>query len=236
MEGLILAAGEGTRLFGSGLTGGCKPLVEVNGKRLLTYALDNLSAFGVRRAVIVVGKYAEEIKAVYGDHYRDIQLIYAQQEEPVGIVNAILSAAPCVTDDIVLQLSDEIFVGLKPAQEPLCGGVDFAVGYVTEQDARKIRGNYSIDLDADGAVLKCTEKPTEVDNHYKGTGFCFFKRETLDTLRNFYDRAENKPNDLCDFINLLISKGKRGCIFETADAEININTEKDLQRARTMIG
>lgn len=236
MTGLILAAGEGTRLFGSGLTGGCKPLVEVNGKKLLTYALDNLSAFGIRQAVIVVGKYADAIKEAYGDWYQDIQLVYAQQEEPVGIVNAILSAEAYVTDDVALQLSDEIFVGLNPVQEPLGGGADFAVGYVTEQDERKIKGNYSIDLDQDGTVLKCTEKPTEVTNHYKGTGFCFFKREMLDTLKAFYDSAANKPNDLCDFINLLISKGKRGCIFEAADAEININTERDLQRARTMIG
>ena len=223
-------------MFGQGKNGGCKPLVEVNGKKLLSYALDNLLAFGLKQAIIVVGKYADAIKSIYGDMYEGIQLIYAFQEEPSGIVNAILSAESVVADDIALQLSDEIFIGLKPFEDPLNDGVDFAVGYVAEQDENKIKGNYSVDIDSDGIVLKCTEKPTVVTNHYKGTGLCLFKKQMLDILRADYDWETNEPNDLCGFINLLICKGKRGCIFEAADAEININTEDDLRRARMLMG
>lgn len=236
MVGLILAAGEGRRLFGDEVSNGCKPLVEVQGKQLLSYALDNLLLLNVRQAVIVVGRHAKAIKSAFGDTYKGMRLVYAYQEEPNGIVSAILSAEPYITDEIVLQLSDEIFVGLKPLPETWNRGADFAVGYVTEADKNKIKGNYSIDTDADGTVLRCTEKPTEVFNPYKGTGFCLFKKETLDILRASYESETNEPNDLCDFINLLIRQGRRGRIFEVADAEININTEHDLQQARTMIG
>ncbi len=223
-------------MFGAGSAGGCKPLVEVHGKNLLSYALDNLLLLGVRQAVIVVGKYADAIKHVYGDVYKDIQLQYAYQEAPSGIANAILSAEPYINDDFALQLSDEIFLRLKPMEAPFQFGADFAVGFVKEADDNKIKGNYSIDLDAQGRVLKCTEKPSTTVNHYKGTGFCFFRKATLNTLKAFYDADQNQPADLCDFINLLISKGSNGCILEIADAEININTEQDLQRARQMMG
>lgn len=236
MTGLILAAGKGTRLFQHGSAGGCKPLVEVHGKKLLSYALDNLLCLGINRAVVVVGEHADAIKRLYGNTYKGIRLVYAFQEKQNGIVSAILSAEPYITDEIALQLSDEIFVGLKPLPEAWNRGADFAVGYVTEADKNKIKGNYSIDTDADGTVLRCTEKPTEVFNPYKGTGFCLFKKEMLDILRAFYESETNEPNDLCDFINLLIRQGRRGRIFEVADAEININTEHDLQQARTMIG
>ena len=236
MVGLILAAGEGKRLFGDDVAGGCKPLVEVNGKRLLSYALDNLVLLGIRQAVIVVGKYADAIKNVYGDVYQGVQLTYAYQDKPNGIANAILSAETYIREDFVLQLSDEIFFGLKSCQDPFKGVMDFAVGFVEETDENKIKGNYTIDLDSKGTVLKCTEKPFAVTNHYKGTGFCFFRRETLNILKSFYDRDTNKPTDLCDFMNLLISKDNRGCIIKVADAEININTKQDLQQARLMIG
>ena len=236
MVGLILAAGEGRRLFGSGAAEGCKPLVEVCGKKLLSYALDNLILLGVRQAVIVVGKYADVIQRVYGDVYEGIQLQYAFQHTPSGIANAILSAEPYIKDDFVLQLSDEIFWGLKPKKDPFRSGADFAVGFVKEEDDNKIKGNYSIDLDTQGGVLKCTEKPLTAVNQYKGTGFCFFKKETLNTLKAFYDAKKNQPADLCDFMNLLIGKGGSGCIIEIADAEININTEQDLERAKQMMG
>lgn len=236
MVGLILAAGEGRRLFGASGAEGCKPLVEVHGKKLLSYALDNLLLLGVRQAVIVVGKHADAIKGVYGDAYKGIQLQYAFQDAPNGIANAILSAEPYINDDFALQLSDEIFLRLKPMEDPFQSGADFAVGFVKEVDDNKIKGNYSIDLNAQGSVLKCTEKPSTIVNHYKGTGFCFFRKEMLNTLKASYDAEKNQPADLCDFINLLISKGGCGCILEIADAEININTEQDLQRARQMMG
>ena len=219
MVGLILAAGEGRRLFGADTAEGCKPLVEVHGKRLLSCALDNLVLLGVRQAVIVVGKHEKAIKTVYGSVYEGVQLTYAYQNEPNGIVNAILSAEKYILDDFVLQLSDEIFFGLKPIDNPLEDDNDFAVGYVVEDDENKIKGNYSIDLNSKEEILK-------------QANFCFFKKKTLNTLKEIYDRKTNKPTDLCDFINLLISKGSRGCIIEIAEEEININTKQDLQRAR----
>lgn len=236
MVGLILAAGEGHRLFGACATEGCKPLVEVHGKQLLSYALDNLLLLDVRQVIIVVGKHAEAIKAIYGDTYEGMQLTYAYQEKPKGIANAILCAEAYIKDDFALQLSDELFLGIKLQKTPLNGCTDFAVGFVEEKDEDKIKGNYSIELDSQGTVLKCTEKPQMTTNRYKGTGFCFFKRETLDTLKRCYKKADNQPADLCDFINLLISKGNRGCVIEIADVEININTEQDLQRARRITG
>ncbi len=236
MVGLILAAGEGRRLFGVGAAEGCKSLVEVHGKHLLSYALDNLLLLDVRQVIIVVGKHADAIKAVYGDTYDGMHLIYAYQDKPNGIANAILSAEAYIKDDFALQLSDEIFWGIKLRKSPLNGCTDFAVGFVEEEDEDKIKGNYSIEIDSQGTVLKCTEKPQVTTNRYKGTGFCFFKREALDILKRCYKKADNQPADLCDFINLLISKGSRGSVIEIADAEININTEQELQQARQITG
>lgn len=235
MIGLILAAGDGTRLFGHSPEGGCKPLVEVNGKRLLSYSLDNLLDLGIDRAVIVVGRYKDWIEDVYGDHYHGIGLTYAVQEEPRGLVNAILSAKEYIDDDFLLQLSDELYFGFKHHTEYLKEGSDFSIGYVRETKQERIRANYSIEQDRNGKVLQCTEKPSVVVNDMKGTGFCAFRKRTIDLLADAYDDAANQPNDLCDFINLLINRSFTGYTLEVAEKEINVNTLKDFHHAEELL-
>lgn len=231
MIGLILAAGDGTRLFGHSPEGGCKPLVEVNGKKLLSYSLDNLLLLGIEKAVIVVGRYKDWIEDVYGDNYHGISLIYAVQEKPKGLVNAILSAKRFIDDDFILQLSDELFVGFDPHISYPDDNSDFFIGYVKEPDEEKIKANYSIEHDKNGKVFKCIEKPSVVDNDMKGTGFCVFKKRTIDLLAAVYDKETNRPNDLCDFINLLVDRSLTGRTFEVAEKEINVNTLNDYHHA-----
>ncbi len=235
MIGLILAAGDGTRLFGHSPEGGCKPLVEVNGKKLLSYSLDNLLALGIERAVIVVGRYKDWIENVYGEDYHGIRLTYAVQEKPRGLGNAILSAKEYIDDDFLLQLSDELFFGFRRHTEYLNDKIDFSIGYVKEVEKEKIKANYSIECGRGGKVLKCTEKPTVVVNDMKGTGFCSFRKCTIDLLADEYDHTTNKPNDLCDFINLLIKRSFIGQAFEVAEKEININTLDDFYHAEKMM-
>ena len=231
MIGLILAAGDGTRLFGHSPEGGCKPLVEVNGKKLLSYSLDNLLSLGIDRAVIVVGRYKDWIEGAFGDDYNGIKLTYAVQDKPKGLVNAILSAKGYIDDDFVLQLSDELYFGFNVKAVRSDDSMDFCVGYVREPDEEKIKANYSIELENDGSILCCTEKPSAVDNDMKGTGFCVFKKHTVDLLADVYDNETNKPNDLCDFINLLIGRSLTGHTFEVAEKEINVNTMDDFHHA-----
>ncbi len=235
MIGLILAAGDGTRLFGCSPEGGCKPLVEVNGKKLLSYSLDNLRLLGIDKAVIVVGRYKDWIEDVYGDNYHGIRFTYAVQEKPKGLVNAILSAKEYIDDDYLLQLSDELYFGFKYHAEYLNDDIDFCVGYVREPDEEKIKANYSIEQDKNGKVLKCLEKPSIVVNDMKGTGFCVFKKRTIDLLATVYNKETNRPNDLCDYINLLINQSLTGQTFEVAEREINVNTMNDFRYAEELL-
>lgn len=236
MTGLILAAGDGKRLFPDTAAAGCKPLLFVNGKRLLSYSLDNLARLGIKKSVIVVGRYADEIKETYGNTYGDIELEYARQSSPIGAVNAIVSAKDKIDEDIILQLSDEIFTGFRVTKEELSGCPDFLVGYVKETDRERIKGNFSIDLSDGGKVLRCTEKPETVTNDLKGTGFCFFSRSAVKALFDNYNEAGNRPADLCGFIHLLIVSGFEGRILNVAEREFNINTPSDLAYAKESLG
>ena len=55
-----------------------------------------------------------------------------------------------------------------------------------------------------------------------------FSKACVETLLSAYAANKGAENELCDFINLLISEGKRGLAVKIAEEEININDRKKL--------
>ena len=94
---VILAAGEGTRMR-SELT---KVLHPVAGKPMLLWSVDQATALGVARLVLVVGKDGAAVR----DHVGD-RADYAVQSERLGTGHALLQAAPILAgrSDVVLSL------------------------------------------------------------------------------------------------------------------------------------
>lgn len=233
MEGLILAAGKGSRLSPDMSSEVCKALVRVADTPLIVYSLENLRHLGIEKATIVIGNRHGEIPASLGSDYRGIALQYAVQEQPIGLANAMISASAYLKEDLIFQLSDEIFLQSE-IEKILPDGTDpfdFAIGY-TMDSAERIRQNYAVELDEQKRIFRCTEKPKTVLNNMKGTGFCYFSRDCYTLLVQNYDPEKNQPNDLCDFMNLLVQNGKTGRAVQIAGEEININTPADLLYAK----
>ena len=226
MVGLILAGGEGKR-FAS--TGCCKPLLTVNGKYLIAYSLENFVSLGARRICIVAGRFYEELRCALGEEYRGVPLEYVLQKKPLGILNAIRTALPHLRGETVaLQLSDEIFLGLRPEELTKLPDADFLCGYTVPEDPASILGNYAIFCDGD-TVLSTVEKPKTAPNDKKGTGFCVFSPACMQVLQKKF--TARSAGDLCDFMNALTADGKRGLAVEIAAEEININDPETLAYA-----
>ena len=234
MLGIILAGGNGTRFSEKGC---CKPLLRVNGKYLIEYALDNLVSMHVSKALIVVGKYKNEIFSALGGNYRGVSLDYVLQEFPAGCIHALFCAlARWNGETVVLQLGDELHIGFKPEVAALPEGVDFACGYTSVENKESVKENYSIRCSGKaGRLISCEEKPKTVHNRMKGTGFCIFSPACIMLLKERYVSAPDHFVTLCDYMNHLIENGKTGIVIPTADAEININTPEKLQYAERIL-
>ena len=76
---IILAAGSGTRL-GTKRGNYSKCLLDINGKSLILYQLDNLNKLGFKEVVLVVGFKSQDFKNLIGDQYKEIKIIYAENE------------------------------------------------------------------------------------------------------------------------------------------------------------
>lgn len=237
MIGVILAAGDGSRMKKSSNNDCCKPLIKIHNKRLIEYALENLIQLGVQKAYIVVGKTGDLIKKSLGYEYKALKLLYVVQPEQTGLINAFMQALTVTGCDetVVLQLSDEIFTDLKSEEIKNCiktGLYDFYCGITFEDNIEKIKGNFSVDADDKYLIKKCVEKPVSVTNNIKGTGFCIFNSEALQILNS----AEgDKLRDLCDYINYLVQKNKKGLALLIAEREFNINTFSDLCEAQQFL-
>jgi len=109
MRGIILTAGEGTRMRPLTLTRP-KTMLQVGGKPLLQYNLEALRDAGVKNITMVVGYYQEVVE----EHFQDgvkfgVQIEYVTQEKRLGTAHAIATAASSVEEEVII-LNGDILV------------------------------------------------------------------------------------------------------------------------------
>ena len=115
VDAVVLAAGRGVRL-GELTRTTPKVLVEVNGRPLLDYHLDALRAVGVRRVVLVVHHFAEQIHRHVDDGRPfALRVESVHQPEPLGTGDAVRVAGPRVETDPFLLCYADVFLPNEPA-------------------------------------------------------------------------------------------------------------------------
>ena len=94
----MLAGGLGTRLR-SVVTDLPKPMAPVAGRPFLEHVLDELIDRGIRRAILAVSYKVDVIQAHFGDRYRDLEIVYSIEEEPLGTGGGIRQAVGMTTGE-----------------------------------------------------------------------------------------------------------------------------------------
>lgn len=236
MIGVILAAGDGTRLKESTGQDICKALRKINNTHLIEFALNNLIALEVNETYIVVGKQGDLIRKTIGDKYKNLTVHYVHQPQQNGLVDAFVQVLKAMDYDktVILQLSDEIFIDLETEsirKAIKTEEVDFYCGVTFEENPEKIKNNFSVETDGDSLLIKCTEKPQIVTDNIKGTGFSIFNGKTQKKITETCEAEPGILYDLCDCFNYLVASGYRGLTLNVAKKEFNINTVLDLTEA-----
>ena len=90
-EAVILAGGTGSRLK-EVIDDMPKPLAPVNGRPFLEYQLDYLDKWAFKTVILSVGYKRDQIRTHFGDQYKSLQILYSEEEEPLGTGGAILQA------------------------------------------------------------------------------------------------------------------------------------------------
>lgn len=108
-QAIILAGGFGTRLQ-SVVADVPKPMAPVAGKPFLAYLLQFAHKHGIKKVVLSVGYKHETIVDYFGTQYKDIQLEYAIETQPLGTGGGIkLALEKCEAENVYVINGDTFF-------------------------------------------------------------------------------------------------------------------------------
>lgn len=106
MKAIIQAGGAGTRL--KAITGDIpKPMVPLCGKPILQWQIENLKAYGVKEAKIVIGKNGGPIREFFKDGSSfGLNISYIEETQPLGTAGGLYFAKEEIGDDFILLFGD----------------------------------------------------------------------------------------------------------------------------------
>jgi glucose-1-phosphate thymidylyltransferase len=214
MNALILAAGYATRLYP--LTQNkAKPLLEVAGKPMIEWVLDNLAPIPDLETVYVVtnDKFAKDFQVWAQDYDRrhpgtTLKIINdgsrSDQDKlgAIGDIRLVLDRAEISAEPLLIVAGDNLF------SEPLTEFAAHAKGSVATLatydvgDLEAMKKYSAIDIDANGVITHFEEKPAKPQTTLTGIALYYFAPETLE-LFTTYIAAGNNPDQPGRFIQWL---------------------------------
>jgi len=107
MKVVIMAGGKGTRIA-SVKSDVPKPMIEICGKPILEWQIENLKACGLTDIMLVIGYLGHVIKEYFGDGAKfGVKISYFEETEPLGTAGALFKM-PELTEDFLLMCGDVI--------------------------------------------------------------------------------------------------------------------------------
>ena len=211
LKGIILAGGTGSRLH---------PLTRITNKHLLpvydrpmvTYAIEALVKAGVTEMMLVTGgTHAGEFFRLLGNghEYGIDRLLYAYQERPGGIAEALGLAERFGRDGrVVVMLADNVIESsLAPAIANFRAQERGGRILLTRLDEPEHLRHLGVaELDGD-RVTRIVEKPSEPPSEYAVTGIYFYDEQVWDVLPTLEPSGRGEL-EITDVNNWYVEQGQ----------------------------
>jgi glucose-1-phosphate thymidylyltransferase len=247
MNALVLAAGYATRLYPLTLNK-AKPLLEVAGKPIIEWLVDNLGNVPGLETIYVVtnDKFAADFQA-WADAYKDrqqsnlrIKIINDGSRSDddklgaIGDINLVITQQNLVTEDLLVIAGDNLFdESLANFVEQARGALAaVAVHDVGNLEAMKKYG--AIMRSADGTVTHCEEKPEKPKSTLAAMALYYYSRDVLPMFA-IYLAAGNNPDQPGRFLQWLYTR-KPVKAVELKGQWLDIGSKETLEKASEIFG
>src|SRR5207244_1877962 len=241
MNVLILAAGYATRLYP--LTHNkAKPLLEVAGKPIIEWVLDNLAGVPeIEKIYIVANDKFSSAFQTWADKYQGrhrkskIKIVNDGSTSDddklgaIGDINLVLTREDLADDDLLIIAGDNLF------QQPLREFVEaakrsqatVAVHNVGNLEAMKKYG--TVTVDKNGVITNFEEKPEKPKSTLAAVALYYYSREVL-PLFTTYLAAGNNPDQPGLFLQWLYTRRPVNT-FEIKGRWLDIGSKETLVKA-----
>lgn len=233
MDGVVLAAGEGTRLRPLTATRP-KGLVSVGGVPLLTRCFETLLSLGVDHLVVVVGYRGDDIRAFYGETFRGVPLTYAEQQTRDGLASALSTAEPHVEGSFLAMNGDNVCSADLGAVVDAHRERDADATLLVEDVSRDAASRTGVLVFEDGELAGLVEKPADPPSTTVPRGFFCFSPAVFDACRAI-DPSPTGEYELTAAVAWLLEQGHT---VETVPLDgwcVNVNTQADIERAEALL-
>lgn len=209
MKAIIPLAGRGTRLRPHTLTTP-KPLVNVAGRPVMSYILDDLKTLGVTEVVFIVGYLGDEVKRYIAEAYPEFTAHYVVQEVQDGTAGAIKLAEPWANEPVLILFVDTLF----DADLSIARTLDASwSGVIWAKEVEDYQRFGVIVTDAEGAMTKIVEKPSEPVSKLANIGLYFIRDVKLlfEGIDAVLARGANASGEyyLTDAFQYMVDQGAR---------------------------
>lgn len=206
MKGIILAGGEGSRLYPITLAIS-KQLIPIYNKPLIYYPLSTLMLSGIREILIITkAKHIQLFKDLLGDGTKfGINLDFEIQKSSTGIPEALIIGEKFIgNDSVALILGDNFFYGsgmgrsLNVSQKL---GAKIFVKEVSDSEKFGV-----LELDATGKPMRIVEKPSNSDSNLAVTGLYLYNNEAV-TIAKTLKPSKRGETEITDLNNIFLKRG-----------------------------
>jgi glucose-1-phosphate thymidylyltransferase len=203
MNVLILAAGYATRLYPLTLTK-AKPLLEVAGKPMIEWVLDNLAPIPDIDKVYVVtnNKFAADFQA-WADGYvksqpkmhfkivNDGSTSDTDKLGAIGDINFVVKTEGIADNDLIVVAGDNLFSQPIPEFAKAAKGSAATLAVYDVGDLEAVKKYNSITVDADGVITHFEEKAANPTSTLTGIALYYYAKETVPLFQTYVDEGNN---------------------------------------------
>ncbi|HWQ19927.1 MAG TPA: sugar phosphate nucleotidyltransferase [Methanotrichaceae archaeon] len=234
MQGLIPAAGAGTRLgpFTNAIP---KELLPVGECAVIEHALKAMCMAGIERIAIVISPHKHGISDYLGSGRRfGVRLTYVVQDERRGLADAVLSAEHVISGSFAVVLGDNFFHPKSFLGDLIAyhtrEGADATLGVAEVEDVTR----HGIITPSGNRISDIVEKPTaeSAPSRLGAMGMYIFEPEIFNAIRRTKPGHKGELQ-LTDSVKAMVDDGRRVLYKKIDGVHIDVGTPKDLMLANS---